>query len=98
MNSSFWGYIYLVLGGISIILELFPENMYKKMFIRSRRVKDTKEYIKRSKIIGALTGVLLILTGIVILVKGSEYFPIFNLLILLTILIGDYFRDKLLIK
>ncbi|GAA0718967.1 hypothetical protein GCM10008905_06350 [Clostridium malenominatum] len=72
--------------------------MYKKMTIRSRRVKDTEEYIKRSKIIGILIGVLAILTGIVILVKGGKYFPIFNFLILSTILIGGYFRDKLLIK
>ena len=98
MNSPFFGYVYLVLGGIGTILQLFPESMYKKMIIRSRRVRDTKEYIKRSKITGILIGILAILTGIVILVKRFEYFPIFNFLILLTTLIGDYFTDKLLIK
>ena len=98
MNSTSFAYVYLVLGGIAIILELLPENIYKKMIIRSHRVKDTEEYIKRSKITGIVTGVLALLTGIVILVKGFEYFTIFNSIMLITIFIGGYFRDKLLIK
>ncbi|MBM7872063.1 cytochrome c biogenesis factor [Clostridium pascui] len=98
MNSTSFAYVYLVLGGIAIILELLPENIYKKMTIRSHRAKDTEEYIKRSKITGILTGVLAILTGSVILVKGFKYSPIFNSIMLLTISIGGYFRNKLLIR
>lgn len=99
MDSSPFGYVYLLLGCLSIIIVIFlPNAMMVKIIIRSKKVLNTQEYIKRHKILTILAGIYAIFVGFVFLKKGFRYASIFNLPLLLIVFVGAHFRDKLLVK
>jgi uncharacterized membrane protein YqaE (UPF0057 family) len=99
MDSSPFGYVYLLLGCLSIIIAIFlPNAMVEKMIIRSKKVLNTEEYIKRHKILSILAGIFAIFVGFIFLKKGFRYASTFNLPLLLIVFVGCYFRDKLLLK
>lgn len=98
MISSLLGYLYLLTGCLSIIGALMPDRMVVRIIIRSKKVLNTEEYIKRYKIVGALVGLFALFIGLIIFKKGFSYASILILPFLLIIFVGVYFRDKLLIK
>jgi len=99
MGSLIWGYIYLLIGFLSIIIGVFiPNSVVGKIVIRSKKVSNSEKYIKRHKITSIFAGIFALFIGFIFFKKGLGYSGLLNIPLLLIIFVGGHYRDKLLIK